>query len=60
MQDFNCKERGLVATEKWHRKSCDSGSFRFKKMVGDADNIIESIFGSMKVFATPSLFRWKS
>jgi len=48
--EFCCKEKGLKACEKWCRKVCETGYFKFKKCEGDINEILCPIFGpEMKI-----------
>jgi len=48
--EYTCKEKGLTACEKWCRKVNENGHYRFKKVEGDMNAIIEPIFGpEMKI-----------
>ena len=50
IKEYTCKEKGLTACEKWCRKVNENGHYRFKKVEGDMNAIIEPIFGpEMKV-----------
>jgi len=47
--DYCCKEKGLTATEKWCRKVCEEGFYKFKCAEGDLNEIVGSLFPDMKI-----------
>lgn len=48
--DYSCKEKGLTCTEKWCRKVCEEGFYKFKCAEGDLNEIIAPVFGEdMKI-----------
>jgi hypothetical protein len=48
--DYCCKEKGLSCTEKWCRKVCEEGFYKYKCAEGDLNEIICSLYGpDMKI-----------
>jgi hypothetical protein len=52
-----CKEKGLTVCEKWCRKVCETGFYKFKKCEGDLNALFEPFFG--KEFKIDECFKEK-